>query len=314
MSLKIALQMDPIEAIDIRGDSSFALALEAQRRGYNLFTYHPDSLALQPGKTLSAQGSWIKVKDAAGNHVKILHEERLDLTDMDVILMRQDPPFDMHYITATHLLETIAEKTLIINNPAAVRNAPEKLVATLFPELMPPTLITGDLDSIRAFREAHKDIIIKPLHGNGGAGVFYLKADDSNFASLIEMMQHFDPVPLMAQKYLPAVRQGDKRVILIDGVAKGAVNRLPPKGEARANFHVGGTAQKAALDADDLRIAETIGPYLKTHGLLFAGIDVIGGFLTEINTTSPTGLREIEALSGINLAAEIWDSITAKLT
>ena len=313
MSLNVAFQMDPIEAVDIRGDSSFALALEAQKRGYHLFTYHPNSLALSPGKTLSAEGKWIKVKDEVGNHVNILREERLDLSSMDVILMRQDPPFDMHYITATHLLEAIADNTLIINNPAAVRNAPEKLVATLFPELMPPTLITSDLDSIRSFRQTHQDIIIKPLHGNGGAGIFRLKPDDSNVAPLVEMMQHFDPVPLMVQKYLPAVRQGDKRVILIDGIAKGAINRIPPQGEARANFHVGGIAEKAALDADDLRIAETIGTYLKTHGLLVAGIDVIGGYLTEINVTSPTGLREIARFSGINLAATIWDHITAKL-
>ena len=314
MSLNIAFQMDPIEAVDVRGDSSFALALEAQKRGYHLFTYHPNSLALSAGKSLSAKGKWIKVKDEDGNHVEILCEERLDLTAMDVILMRQDPPFDMHYITATHLLESITDKVLIINNPAAVRNAPEKLVATLFPDLMPPTLITSDLDSIRAFRQEHKDIIIKPLHGNGGAGVFHLKPDDSNLASLVEMMLCFEPVPLMIQQYLPAVRQGDKRVILIDGVAKGAVNRIPPKGEARANFHVGGAAEKAELDADDLRIAETIGTYLKTHGLLFTGIDIIGGYLTEINVTSPTGLREIERLSGINLAAAIWDHITAKLS
>ena len=313
MTLNIALQMDPIAEVDIHGDSSFALALEAQARGYRIFTYHPDQLALIPGQGLSAKGQWIRVQDRVGNHVEVIQEERIDLTDLDVILMRQDPPFDMHYITATYMLESIMDKVLVVNHPVSVRNAPEKLVATLFPELMPPTLITKDITEIKAFRERYKDIIIKPLHGNGGSGIFHLKPGDSNLSSLIETMTLIERSPLMIQQYLPSVRNGDKRVIMIDGKAVGAVNRVPAEGEARSNLHVGGKAVKTELDADDLRIAEAIGGYLQSHGLLFCGIDVIGGYLTEINVTSPTGLREIKRLSGIDLAKAIWDNILTKL-
>ena len=313
MTLNIALQMDPIAEVDIHGDSSFALALEAQARGYRIFTYHPDQLALIPGQGLSAKGQWIRVQDRVGNHVEVIQEERIDLTDLDVILMRQDPPFDMHYITATYMLESIMDKVLVVNHPVSVRNAPEKLVATLFPELMPPTLITKDITEIKAFRERYKDIIIKPLYGNGGSGIFHLKPGDSNLSSLIETMTLIERSPLMIQQYLPSVRNGDKRVIMIDGKAVGAVNRVPAEGEARSNLHVGGKAVKTELDADDLRIAEAIGGYLQTHGLLFCGIDVIGGYLTEINVTSPTGLREIKRLSGIDLATAIWDNILTKL-
>jgi glutathione synthase len=240
MTLNIALQMDPIAEVDIHGDSSFALALEAQARGYRIFTYHPDQLALIPGQGLSAKGQWIRVQDRVGNHVEVIQEERIDLTDLDVILMRQDPPFDMHYITATYMLESIMDKVLVVNHPVSVRNAPEKLVATLFPELMPPTLITKDIAEIKAFRERYEDIIIKPLHGNGGSGIFHLKPGDSNLSSLIETMTLIERSPLMIQQYLPSVRNGDKRVIMIDGKAVGAVNRVPAEGEARSNLHVGG--------------------------------------------------------------------------
>lgn len=311
--LKIAFQMDAIETIDIRGDSSFALALEASARGYDIFIYHPDHLAFIPGVGLTARGKWVQVKDEVGNHVQILSEARIDLTELDVILMRQDPPFDMHYITATYLLETIMDKVLVVNHPTSVRNAPEKLVATLFHELMPPTLITSDVSEIRTFRDEYQNIIVKPLYGNGGSGIFHLKPDDTNLSSLIETMLLLDRSPLMIQQYLPAVSKGDKRVIMIDGVATGAVNRVPAAGEARSNLHVGGKAEQSDLDENDYRIAEAIGTFLKEKELLFCGIDVIGGYLTEINVTSPTGLREIKTLSGIDLAVKIWDSITAKL-
>lgn len=311
--LKIAFQMDAIETIDIRGDSSFALALEASARGYDIFIYHPDHLAFIPGVGLTARGKWVQVKDEVGNHVQILSEARIDLTELDVILMRQDPPFDMHYITATYLLETIMDKVLVVNHPTSVRNAPEKLVATLFHELMPPTLITSDVSEIRTFRDKYQNIIVKPLYGNGGSGIFHLKPDDTNLSSLIETMLLLDRSPLMIQQYLPAVSKGDKRVIMIDGVATGAVNRVPAAGEARSNLHVGGKAEQSDLDENDYRIAEAIGTFLKEKELLFCGIDVIGGYLTEINVTSPTGLREIKTLSGIDLAVKIWDSITAKL-
>jgi glutathione synthase len=311
--LKIAFQMDAIETIDIRGDSSFALALEASARGYDIFIYHPDNLAFIPGVGLTARGKWVQVRDEVGNHVQILSEARIDLTKLDVILMRQDPPFDMHYITATYLLETIMDKVLVVNHPTSVRNAPEKLVATLFHELMPPTLITSDISEIRTFREEYQNIIVKPLYGNGGSGIFHLKPDDTNLSSLIETMLLLDRSPLMIQQYLPAVSKGDKRVIMIDGVATGAVNRVPTAGEARSNLHVGGKAEQSDLDENDYRIAEAIGSFLKEKELLFCGIDVIGGYLTEINVTSPTGLREIKRLSGIDLAVKIWDSIAAKL-
>ncbi len=311
--LKIAFQMDAIETIDIRGDSSFALALEASARGYDIFIYHPDNLAFIPGVGLTARGKWVQVRDEVGNHVQILSEARIDLTKLDVILMRQDPPFDMHYITATYLLETIMDKVLVVNHPTSVRNAPEKLDATLFHELMPPTLITSDISEIRTFREEYQNIIVKPLYGNGGSGIFHLKPDDTNLSSLIETMLLLDRSPLMIQQYLPAVSKGDKRVIMIDGVATGAVNRVPAAGEARSNLHVGGKAEQSDLDENDYRIAEAIGSFLKEKELLFCGIDVIGGYLTEINVTSPTGLREIKRLSGIDLAVKIWDSIAAKL-
>lgn len=319
MSLNVAIQMDPVAGIDIRGDTTFALGLEAQRRGHQLFVYDPEHLTMTlragvaPKDSVTAKGRATTFIDDPSGHFQDSALETRALIDEDVVLMRQDPPFDMHYITATHLLDHIHPHTLVVNNPAEVRNAPEKLLVTSFPELLPPTLISRDPDDIRAFRDEHQNIIVKPLFGNGGAGIFHLQPGDSNLSSLLEMMLAQDRAPLMVQQYLPDVRKGDKRVILVDGKAVGALNRLPAEGESRSNMHVGGMPAEIDLDDDDYRIAEAIGPLLKERGLLFTGIDVIGGFLTEINVTSPTGLREIERFTGVNLAATIWDAIEAKL-
>jgi glutathione synthase len=302
MALTVAIQMDYIGDIDFRGDSTFALALEAQARGHTLYHYSVHDLALLDGH-LTAVAEPLTVRREAGNHYTLGERQKINLADMDVVLMRQDPPFDMGYITATHLLEHIHPKTLVVNDPVSVRNAPEKLFTTLFPGLMPPTLITANREALKEFRAEHKDIIIKPLYGNGGAGVFRLKPDDENFNSLLEVFSQFYRQPVMAQKYLPEVRQGDKRIILIDGEAAG---------EARSNMHVGGRPEPTALSARDLEICATIGPVLKQQGLIFVGIDVIGEYLTEINVTSPTGLQEIERFGGGNLAAAIWDAIEAR--
>ena len=318
MGLRIAIQMDPIDAIDIRGDTTFALALEAQKRGHEIFVYGPDAIwmSLTPGaapaERIFARGRDATLRDEIGNHVDFGPDRIQPLAACDVILMRQDPPFDMQYITATHLLEHLHPKTLVVNNPAEVRNAPEKLLITYFPDLIPPTLISRDPAEIRAFRKDHDDIIVKPLFGNGGAGVFHIKPGDSNLSSLLEMMLESDRAPVMVQQYLPQVRKGDKRVILIDGVAAGALNRIPQEGESRSNMHVGGMPAESELDDDDRRICAIIGPVLKERGLLFTGIDVIGGYLTEINVTSPTGLREIARFSGVDLTVPIWDAIEAR--
>ena len=318
MTLNVAIQMDSLAGIDIRGDTSFALGLEAQRRGHSLFVYGPEhlSMAIEGGRlpkdSVMAKGRETTLKDVVGAHYEEGEVEQLHLIESDVVLMRQDPPFDMQYITATHLLNHIHPETLVVNNPSEVRDAPEKLLVTSFPELMPPTLISRDWDEIRSFRDAHKDIIVKPLFGSGGAGVFHLREGDDNFASLLEMMLS-GREPLMTQAYLSAVRAGDKRVILIDGEAVGALNRVPPEGESRSNMHVGGVPEAIDLDDADYRIVEAIGPELKKRGLIFSGIDVIGGYLTEINVTSPTGIREIERFTGVNLASQIWDSIESKL-
>ena len=306
--LSIAIQMDPIDQIDIRGDTSFALSLAAQQRGHSLWYYTPDRLSLNEGM-IEAVGQSITLRDEIGNHVDVSVSERRPLSDFDVILMRQDPPFDMAYITATHLLEMLPPSTMVVNNPAEVRNAPEKLLVTLFPDLMPPTLISRDPDAIAAFRETHRDIIIKPLFGNGGAGVFRLAEGDQNFHSLLEMFFATSREPVMVQRYLPDVRHGDKRIILVDGEAVGAVNRVPPEGEARSNLHVGGTAAATEITAREAHICEMIGPELRRRGLLFVGIDVIGDYLTEINVTSPTGIREIASLSGTDIASLTWDAI-----
>jgi glutathione synthase len=314
--LRVAVQMDPLPSIAIDGDSSFALMLEAQARGHTLFHYEVQRLSLREGvggrNRLTAVGNDVTVRRDATAHFRFGPTESRDLASMDVVLMRQDPPFDMAYITATHMLELIHPATLVVNDPASVRNAPEKILVTRFPDLMPPTLITWDVEAIRGFRAEHRDIIVKPLFGNGGAGVFRIREDDENLASLLEMHFARSREPLMIQRYEPAVRLGDKRIILIDGEPAGAINRVPAAGEARSNMHVGGRAEKSVLTARDREICARIGPLLRAQGLLFVGIDVIGDYLTEINVTSPTGLQEIGRFDGTNLAAAIWDRIEAK--
>jgi len=308
--LKTAVQMDPMQSIDIEGDSTFALMIEAQSRGHGLWHYEVGQMWLD-GAVLKARIRPVTVQAVAGAHFSFGAEEIVDLGGMDVVLMRQDPPFDMAYITATHLLEHIHPKTLVVNNPAAVRNAPEKLLVTHFPELMPPTLIARDRGAIREFRARHGDIIVKPLFGNGGIGVFRIKPDDENLGSLLDMFFAASPEPLMVQRYEPAVRAGDKRIILIDGEALGAINRVPAAGDSRSNMHAGGRAEPTTLTAREREICARIGPTLKAQGLLFTGIDVIGDYLTEINVTSPTGLQQIARFDGVNLAAAIWDKIEA---
>jgi glutathione synthase len=312
LSLRVALQMDPIESINIDGDSSFVLGLEAQRRGYDLYHYHPKQLMLNNGRAL-ARGRSLTLKRERGAHFILGPWEDLHLAEFDVILMRQDPPFDMAYITATHILEHVHPKTLVVNDPIEVRNAPEKLYVTHFPSLMPPTLITSDLSAIRQFREEHRDIILKPLFGNGGAGVFHVTPEDENLQALLEVFTQLYREPVIVQRYLPAVRAGDKRIILIDGKPVGAINRIPPKGEARSNMHAGGVAQPSSLSERDLEICAMLGPELKRKGLIFTGIDVIGDYLTEINVTSPTGIQEINRFDGKELERDLWDAIEARL-
>ena len=318
MSLRVAIQMDDIARINIRGDSSFALMLEAHRRAHRLFVYQPDSLAFMAGKPskLTAYGDWLTPNDTdtAGKHITKHSSESLNLAEVDVVLMRQDPPFDMNYITATHLLETISDKVLVVNDPRGVRNAPEKMVtATHFAHLMPPTLISRDLTAMGEFRKRYKDVIVKPLYGGGGDGIFRIKPGDANLTSLVETLLRVHRSPLMIQQYLPAIAKGDKRVFLLDGKPLAAINRLPPSDDVRANLHVGGKAAPAEIDRHDNRIADAIGGFLRDNGLVFCGIDVIGGMLTEINSTSPTGLREIKSLTGKDYTPQIWDAIEAKL-
>ncbi|HUW81016.1 MAG TPA: glutathione synthase [Acidocella sp.] len=308
--LKIAVQMDPMHGIDITGDSTFALMLEAQSRGHALWHYEVHHMWLD-GATLKARIKPVTVKNIAGAHYEFGPEKTVNLAEMDVVLMRQDPPFDMAYITATHLLEHIHPKTLVVNNPAAVRNAPEKLLVTHFPDLMPPTLIAWDREAIKDFRKLHGDIIVKPLFGNGGIGVFRIKPDDENMGSLLDMFFAASREPLMVQRYEPAVRLGDKRIILIDGEPLGALNRVPAAGDSRSNIHAGGRPEAATLTPREVEICAAIGPTLKKEGLLFTGIDVIGGYLTEINVTSPTGIQQIARFDGANLAGAIWDKIEA---
>jgi glutathione synthase len=308
VSLAVAIQMDPIETINIDADSTFVLALEAQSRGHLLYHYLTQNMWLRDGR-LYARARRLEVRREHGRHHSFGEPELIDLATMDVVLMRQDPPFDLAYITATHLLEHIHPATLVVNDPASVRNAPEKLFVTHFPELMPPTLITGDRQAIAEFRAEHRDIIVKPLYGNGGAGVFRVREGDENLSSLLEMFGSISREPLMIQRYIPAVRQGDKRIVLIDGEPAGAVLRVPAEGEARANLHVGGRAVKTALTGREREICAAIGPTLRAQGLVFVGIDVIGDYLTEVNVTSPTGLQEIGRLDGTRLEAQIWDAI-----
>jgi glutathione synthase len=311
MSLAVAIQMDPIESINIDADSTFVLALEAQRRGHGLYHYLPRHLAFRDGRLL-ARARPLQVRRERGNHATLGAAELLDLATVDVILMRQDPPFDMSYITATHLLEHVHPRTLVVNDPVHVRNAPEKLFVTHFDGLMPPTLITSDRDEILAFRREHRDIIVKPLFGNGGAGVFHITEGDENLNALLEVFTQLYREPVIVQRYIPEVRAGDKRIILTDGVAVGAVSRVPAAGEARSNLHVGGKAMKATLTTREREICAAIGPALRERGLIFVGIDVIGDYLTEINVTSPTGLQEINRLDGVMLEKGLWDAIEAR--
>jgi glutathione synthase len=312
MSLAVAIQMDPVEPIDINGDSSFVLGLEAQERGYTLWHYLPNALSLHDGK-VTARAQRLELRRELGRHYTMGEPEIIDLSTMDVVLMRQDPPFDMAYITATHILEHIHPKTLVVNDPAQVRNAPEKLFVTHFEGLLPPTLISTDKQAILDFRAEHEDVIVKPLFGNGGAGVFHIKPGDENLTSLMELFTEFYREPMIIQKYLSDVRNGDKRIILVDGEAVGAIDRVPAEGEARANMHVGGQAIKAGMTDRDREICAMIGPSLKERGLVFVGIDVIGNHLTEINVTSPTGIQEINRFDGSKLEALIWDAIEARL-
>lgn len=308
MTLRVALQMDPMHSININGDSSFMMALEAQARGHALYHYLPRDMAFHHGR-LVARAHPLTVRREAGNHFTFGPTEILDLGTLDVILLRQDPPFDMAYITTTHFLEHVMDRVLVVNHPVSVRNAPEKLFVTHFPDLMPPTLMTSNIDDIRSFRAEHKDIIIKPLYGNGGAGVFHLKPDDENLGSLIEMFTHHSREPVIVQRYLPEIRQGDKRIILIEGEPVGAVSRMPQQGEARANLHAGGQPQKTTLTIREQEICQKIGPALRQQGLVFVGIDVIGDYLTEINVTSPTGIQEINRLDNVRLEQDLWNAI-----
>ena len=311
MGLKIALQMDPIGSVNINGDSTFRIAEEAQARGHRLFFYTPDKLAFREGRII-ARGWPIEVRRVAGDHVAYGDEQEIDLADWDVVWLRQDPPFDMGYITTTHLLEMIHPATLVVNDPFWVRNSPEKLLVLRFPQLIPPTMIARDLQTIRAFKAVHGDIIVKPLFGNGGVGVFRLDPNDRNLAALHEMFTGINREPLIVQKFLPDVARGDKRIILVDGEAVGAINRVPQAGETRSNMHVGGQPEKIGLTDRDREICATIGPVLREKGQVFVGIDVIGDYLTEINVTSPTGLQELERFDATNAAALIWEVIEAK--
>jgi glutathione synthase len=312
MGLNIAFQMDPLETINIDTDSSFMMALEALRRGHTLYHYLPRQLVLE-GNRLSATVRPFSVRRERGNHFTAGAPGPIDLAKLDLVMMRQDPPFDMSYITATHMLEHIQPGTLVLNDPASVRNAPEKLFVTHFPDLMPPTLITSDKDAILDFRARHQDIIVKPLFGNGGSGVFHVTPQDENLGALLETFTALYREPVIVQRYLPEIRQGDKRIILIEGEAVGAVSRVPQQGEARANFHAGGSAKATELTKREQDICAAIGPTLREQGLVFVGIDVIGDYMTEINVTSPTGIQEINRLNGVALEAILWDAIEARL-
>jgi glutathione synthase len=311
-ALNIAFQMDPMDGVDIDADSTFALAFAAQERGHNIFHYTPDKLAYIEGRVV-AQGQDMVLRRERGDHVSFGPERQADLADLDVVWLRQDPPFDMAYITSTHLLDRVHPKTLVVNDPTWVRNWPEKLMVLDFPELTPPTAIARDLETLKAFKARHKDVILKPLYGNGGAGVFRLTPDDRNLNSLHETFSAINREPLIMQKFLPAVSAGDKRVILVDGEPIGAINRVPADGETRSNMHVGGRPEKIGLTERDLEICATIGPRLREKGQIFVGIDVIGDYLTEINVTSPTGLQELHRFDGTDGAALIWDAIERRL-
>ncbi|MGR3469287.1 MAG: glutathione synthase [Shimia sp.] len=312
MTRAVAFQMDPMEDVDIKADSSFHLAMTAQERGYSLYEYGPGDLAFLAGQVVARMRP-MRLTRAEGEHVEFGPSEVRPLAEMDVVWLRQDPPFDMAYITSTHLLDLARPETLIVNDPFWVRNHPEKLLVLSFPDLIPPTAIARDLEMLRAFRDEHRDIIVKPLYGNGGAGVFRLQDGDTNLSSLYEMFTQISREPLIAQKFIPDVSAGDKRIILVDGEPIGAINRVPAEGETRSNMHVGGRPEKVALTERDREICEAIGPTLRDHGQIFVGIDVIGRYLTEINVTSPTGLQELDRFDGIDSAGAIWDAIEARL-
>ncbi len=314
MSLKIAIQMDPIDHIDIEKDSTFVLALEAQKRGYSLYHYLPEALRLENGR-VTAIAHPLEVRREKGNHFTFGVPTLIDLkADIDVVLLRQDPPFDMAYITTTHILDHITDHTLVMNNPAHVRNAPEKLLVTHFRDFTPDTLITSDHSALRDFYAKHEGIILKPLYGNGGAQIYHVRKGEFNFNALLEMFEQFYREPIIAQAYVPEARKGDKRIILIDGEPAGAVLRVPAENDARANFHAGGRAEKTTLTKREKEICAAIGPELKKRDLVFVGIDVIGDYLTEINVTSPTGLQEINALDGVCLEAQLWDAFEKRLS
>jgi glutathione synthase len=310
--LKVAIQMDPVEGVDIEVDTTWLMMMTAQERGHRQWVYDFRTLALEEGR-LYCRARPVTLQHVAGNHVRFGDWVKLDLAeDVDVILMRQDPPFDMAYVTATYMLETVHPKTLVVNDPAEVRSAPEKLMVTAFPGLQPPTLITSDPVALTEFHKKHGDVVLKPLHGNGGSGVIKLRADDPNLDALIEIHQGASRDPLVIQKFIPAVSKGDKRILLIDGEPVGAINRVPAAGAVRSNLHVGGTAMPVELTPRDLEICKAIGPTLKERGLIFVGIDVIGDYLTEINVTSPTGAQQLKRFTGIDATALMWDVIEAK--
>lgn len=308
MGLSVAVQMDPIASINIAADSTFRIMEEAQARGHSLFYYTPDRLAFDEGR-VTARGWPLEVRRVKGGHFTLGPETEVDLSDLDVVWLRQDPPFDMGYITTTHVLDMLAGRTLVVNDPFWVRNYPEKLLVLRFPELTPPTAIARDLATLRAFKARHGDIILKPLYGNGGAGVFRLDPNDRNFTALWELFTGINREPLIAQRFLPDVSEGDKRIILVDGEPVGAINRMPAEGETRSNMHAGGTPVPTRLTDREREICASIGPLLREKGQVFVGIDVIGGWLTEINVTSPTGLQELERFDGINATARLWEAI-----
>ena len=312
MSLYVALQMDPIEHVSVLADSTFRIGLEAEARGHRLFQYTVDRLRYDEGRVI-ARGRPVTLRREQGDHVDFGDWAEVDLRDFDVIWLRQDPPFDMGYVTSTYLLDRVHPGTLVVNDPFWVRNCPEKLMVLDFPDLTPPTMIARDPAAFRAFRARHGEIVVKPLYGNGGAGVFFLKADDPNLSALLETYAAINREPMIAQKYLPAVVRGDKRIILVDGEPVGAINRVPQDGEARSNMHVGGRAERIGLTGREREICARIGPALREKGLIFAGIDVIDGWLTEINVTSPTGIQELERFDGINAAEAIWIAIERRL-
>lgn len=313
MSLTVAIQMDPIERIDIGGDSTFALALEARKRGHKLWYYLPRMLVQRGAEIYASTAHELEVRNERGNHFTLGPATRLDLSQMDVVLLRQDPPFDMSYITTTHMLERLPSRVLVVNDPYWVRNSPEKIFVTEFPDLMPPTLITADPQAVRDFRAEHGDIVVKPLYGNGGSGVFRIRAEDENLNTILEFFTNFVKEPMTVQRYVPQVRQGDKRIILVDGEPVGAINRVPAAGEARSNMHVGGKPEKTVLTPREQEICRRIGPELRDRGLVFTGIDVIGDWLTEINVTSPTGIWEVRRFDGTDIAALVWDAIERRV-